>query len=105
MSPVRESSVVRAIVLHLRTNYGAFVFKTHGDHKRAGLPDLIAAVRGKYVAIEVKSPDGRHPVSKRQEAELARIRRAGGLAFVARSVRDVDRELESLRPKGEGQDG
>lgn len=104
MSPVRESSVVRAIVLHLRSE-GAFIFKTHGDHKRAGLPDLIACVHGRYVAIEVKAPGGNHPVSKRQKAELDRIRRAGGLAFVATSVAEVVRELEGLRPKGESQDG
>lgn len=89
----RESSTVALITRHLQRKYGAFVFKTHGDAKRAGLPDLIACIRGRYVAIEVKAPDAKRGATKRQLAELVRITRSGGIAFVASSTAEVDMAL------------
>lgn len=92
MTP-RESSTVKAIVHHLRRNYAALVYKTHGDEKGAGRLDLECCIRGLFVAIEVKAEGASRGATRRQLAEVARIRRAGGIAFVARSVHDVDREL------------
>lgn len=91
----RESATVGGIVRHLKRRYGAVVRKTHGDAKSSGQLDLVACVRGHYVAVEVKAPGARRGLTRRQAAEVARIRRAGGIAFEARSVADVDRELEA----------
>src|SRR5205823_14530862 len=69
---------------------GACLLKTHGHlGQRPGVPDLLACLDGRFVAIEVKAPAGRHPLSLRQQCELEAIRQAGGLAIVARDVSEV----------------
>lgn len=47
----------------------------------------IQHATGRFIAIEVKTPKGR--VSAEQERFLAAVRRAGGIAGVARSVQDA----------------
>lgn len=85
--------------LPIRMNSGAF----GGEHKGKrwyvrlndldGCPDLIVCLSGRFVAVEVKRP-GEKPTDK-QTAALDAIRRAGGLAFVARSVDDVEKALRA----------
>ena len=66
-----------------------------------GISDIIGIVTpmatrlgtpGRLVAVEVKRP-GEEPTIH-QEGFLGVIRLAGGLAFVARSVQDVERALD-----------
>jgi hypothetical protein len=86
---IREADVLATVVdyLHFRRGY---VLKVHGHlGQRPGVPDLIACLGGRFVAIEVKAPCGRHPVSLRQQCELEAIRSAGGLALVATDVAEV----------------
>jgi hypothetical protein len=80
---------------------GAWGFKVHGGPTMmVGLPDLIFCYRGRFVALEVKMPEG--VVSKIQRRRIAEIREAGGAAYVVRSVASavrvlarVDAELDS----------
>lgn len=78
---------------------GAFVVKIHGNgFQRAGLPDLVGAVEGRYVGIEVKLPGKEDTTTTLQAATLAEIRKAGGIAFVSTSVTDtLDILEEALR--------
>lgn len=78
---------------------GSFVVKIHGNgFQRAGLPDLVGCIEGRYVGIEVKLPAGKHKVTDLQAATLASIRKAGGIAFVSTSVADtLDVLEEALR--------
>lgn len=72
---------------------GAWHIKTHGNmFSRAGTPDVLACVNGRFVAIEVKQPGGR--VSPLQIAHIKLIRQAGGVAFVAYSLDEVKRILQ-----------
>jgi len=74
---------------------GAWHIKTHGNmFSKAGTPDLIGSLRGRFIAIEVKQPGG--VVSPLQEAHIKLIRQAGGIAFVAYSLEDVKRELKRV---------
>ena len=67
---------------------GAWHIKTHGNmFSRAGTPDVLACVNGRFVAIEVKQPGGR--VSPLQMAHIKLIRQSNGTAFVAYSLEDV----------------
>jgi len=60
-----------------------------------GCPDVLGQLKdGRLLGVEVKAAKGR--TSPEQVAFLARINRAGGLAFVARDLRDVVRELGPL---------
>ena len=58
-----------------------------------GCPDVLGQLRdGRLLGVEVKAKTGR--LRPEQTIFLQRIRGAGGVAFVARDLRDVLRELE-----------
>lgn len=57
-----------------------------------GCSDVIGMLRdGRFLAVEVKSPAGR--LQPNQRDFLDRVRGNGGVAFVARNLADVVREL------------
>lgn len=58
-------------------------FKVHGNgFMRSGIPDLICCINGRFVAIEIKRPDGKGKVSKLQEIEIYRIKKSDGIAVI-----------------------
>ena len=63
-------------------NEGAYYFfpATHG-YGRSGVPDIIACVNGRFLAIECKA-GGNKPTAL-QTREIENIRIAGGVAVVA----------------------
>lgn len=74
---------------------GAWHIKTHGNmFSRAGTPDVLACVNGRFVAIEVKQPGGR--VSPLQMAHIKLINQAGGVAFVAYSLEETKKHFKKL---------
>lgn len=57
-----------------------------------GIPDVLGILPGgRFLGIEVKRP-GNYP-TPHQAAFLMRIREAGGIAFIAHSVLDVEKNL------------
>lgn len=61
-----------------------------------GCPDVLGMLRdGRLLGVEVKSPTGK--LRPEQAVFLERIRGAGGVAFMARDLRDVHRELNQLK--------
>lgn len=61
---------------------GAYYFfpATHG-YGRSGVPDIIACVNGRFLAIEYKA--GANKPTALQVREIENIRAAGGVAVVA----------------------
>lgn len=49
---------------------------------KAGVPDLLCCVNGRFVAIEVKAEHGR--VSELQRVNIERINKCGGVALVVK---------------------
>ena len=63
-----------------------------------GCPDVLGQLKdGRLLGVEVKAQAGR--LRPEQAVFLERIRAAGGVAFVARDLRDVQRELETAKEK------
>ena len=86
-----EGRIKTAIRGYLRS-IGAFEFLPTQNHfSRAGVPDIICCINGRFVAIEVKTAKGK--VTELQQMCIDEIRAARGVAFVARSVEDVESEL------------
>ena len=91
------------LVSHIRTfaeGRGAWVFKVHGGDspfQEAGVPDILCCYEGRFIGLEVKLAGGK--ASPRQEVVLRRIRRAGGLAVVVRSVSEVEKIFERITRK------
>jgi Holliday junction resolvase len=75
-----ESALTARILRDLKSR-GAWALKVHGSAwQRAGIPDILACVGGRFFAIEVKSP-GKHPTPL-QKREVRQIQESGGTAAV-----------------------
>ena len=59
---------------------------TGAGYGRAGIPDIVACVNGRFLAIECKA--GRGKTTALQDRELQRIRDAGGTAMVIYDTED-----------------
>lgn len=72
---------VKAKVVRLLKNYGAYhFFPSANGYGRAGIPDIICCVNGKFVAIECKA--GNNTTTALQDREIDAIRAAKGAAAV-----------------------
>lgn len=62
---------------------------------KKGVSDIIGCLpNGRFLAIEVKAPMG--SVSDEQMEFIFDVRKNGGIAFVARSVEDVVKQLKEV---------
>lgn len=88
----QENKVQKSIQDYLES-IGAYRFKVHGEiFMRAGIPDIIACLKGRFIGIEVK--DGNNTPSELQLAHGRKIQKAGGIFGVAYSVDDVKKLLK-----------
>jgi Holliday junction resolvase len=77
-------------VLNWLNLQGAWVFTQRMDKRtrgKRGVPDIIACVDGRFLAVELKAAG--NTLEREQEIECNRIRAAGGVVCVAYSLRDV----------------
>ena len=89
-----ERDIAAAILRYLKTVPDCFAWKTHGNQYSAGIPDIIACVGGRFVALEVKTQQGK--LTKLQEITLQRINAAKGKACKVQSVKEVEEILKNL---------
>ena len=83
-----EKDIVQSILRYLKAVPDCFAWKTHGGmYGTAGIPDIIACVRGRFIAFEVKTATGK--ATSLQKATLQKILASGGTAAVVRSVDEV----------------
>lgn len=75
-------------IYHININPGRFM--------RAGIPDLICCVKGAFVAIEVKRPDGKGITSKLQEYNIEEIIKSGGIAVVMENYIEFTKFIDML---------
>lgn len=77
---MKEKNIENRIKRHLK-EIGAYYVKFHATgFTRSGVPDILACIGGRFVAIEVKQENGR--VSDLQEAHQRQIIAAGGVAII-----------------------
>jgi len=90
---VREADITKTI-RDLLNAYGIWHFKMWMGpmSNPKGVSDIIGIYKGRFLAIEVKTPKGK--VTEAQRAFIDRVNKEGGIAFVARSVEDVIEKLE-----------
>lgn len=85
---MREKAIENKIKQYLKTVEDLYFFKEHGGlYGTAGVPDIICCYKGRFIAIEVKAPDGK--ATALQDATIKRIRKAGGVAEIVRSVEEA----------------
>lgn len=94
-----EARLVENIKKYLKSVPELFFWKEHGgQYGTAGIPDLIVCYRGKFLAFEVKTPQGKPTLL--QTVTLRQIARAGGYATIVRSVQEVKDIITALEKEG-----
>jgi len=82
---MKEQTIQKEIIKYLES-IGAYTIKTIRTN-RAGTPDIIACLNGRFIAIEVKRKGNK--ATPLQLAKIEQIRASGGIAFIAYSKDDV----------------
>ena len=86
-----EQKIQKSIIKWLEAE-GHYVVKVISA-SRAGVPDILACVNGKFVAIEVKTPGTQNNISPLQAYNLDKINICGGHAIAAWSLEQVKEKL------------
>lgn len=88
-----ESSIQKAILNILNARKDTWAVKTVTTN-RNGTPDILACIRGRFVAIEVKTAKG--VVAPLQHHQINLINNTGGIAMVARNTQEVKDMLTAI---------
>jgi len=88
---MNEQAIQAKIQKYIKAR-GGYVIKTVTSN-RAGVPDLLCCIKGRFIGIEVKAPGGK--ASPIQLANLTMIEAAGGLAMVAYSAKEVKEYMDA----------
>lgn len=75
-----EAKVKKKIVDILKEAGAYYFFPATGGYGRSGIPDVIACIGGKFLAIECKAGKGK--TTALQDRELVNIWKAGGATWV-----------------------
>ena len=91
----KEQDIQDKIMDYIKSIGGLPVkFNNIGIYAKAGVSDILACNRGRFVAIEVKKP-GNKP-SALQDNFINAINSIGGFAFWADTLQDVKDKLKEL---------
>lgn len=91
----KEQTIQDSIMNYISSIGGLPVkFNNFGIYAKAGVSDILACIKGRFVAIEVKRP-GNKP-SAVQLQFITAVNSIGGLAFWADNLQDVKDKLKEL---------
>jgi len=92
-----ESLLQNTIKKKLNDLDRSFFFKVHGGPMQmAGISDLVGIYKGRFVAIEIKTPENKKGATKLQQWFIKKVNHCGGIGFVARSSEEVFEKMEVL---------
>lgn len=99
MAKTPEGKVKDKVVAVLKEEDVYYFFPATHGYGRSGVPDIIACVNGRFLAIECKA--GTNKPTALQVRELESIRRRGGVAIVTNeenwdTVRDLVRKMKAM---------
>jgi len=91
---MQEKALQSKIIRWLKDR-GAFVVKQHGGvYTEVGIPDLVCCYKGRFIAFELKVKN--NTTTKIQDFKIDRIRKAGGIAEVIRSLDEVKKVIGGI---------
>jgi len=70
--------------------------KRSSKHRYKGVPDIIGFYKGRFWAVEVKTPKRRSQTTPEQAEFLKLATHNGQVAMVATSVEDVEKKIEEV---------
>lgn len=65
-----------------------------GPGSKPGDPDIVVCYKGRYIALEAKSPTGVQ--SSIQKVRMCEIRDSGGIYEIVRTLDDVKKIMETI---------
>lgn len=78
---MKEKEFENQVKKYLKNVPNCWFFKVWGGgFQKSGIPDLIACINGKFVAIELKSENGKP--SELQKMNVSKINHCGGYAII-----------------------
>jgi hypothetical protein len=94
-----EGRIKLRIKQYLRARIGArrdtwYYMPVQSGMGVVGIPDIIACIKGRLIAIETKAPGKRNTVTANQRFQLDGIDRAGGLTLVCDDTEQLYELLE-----------
>ena len=91
----KEQDIQTSIMNYISSIGGLPIkFNNIGIYAKAGVSDILACVKGRFVAIEVKRP-GKKPTAL-QNIFIEAINQIGGIAFWTDNLQDVKEKLKGL---------
>lgn len=94
MEAMKEKIIENKIKKYLKS-IGAYFVKQHGNaFVKSGIPDILVCYHGAFIGIEVKNE--KNKTTLLQDHNLSEIKKAGGIAVVARSVEDVKEKINEI---------
>ena len=77
---VNEAWVKKKVVDYLKSLGVYYFFPVASGYMKAGVPDIICCIKGRFVAIECKA--GKNKTTAIQDKNIEQIRLNGGVAIV-----------------------
>ena len=59
---------------------------------KAGVPDIVCCVKGKFIGLEVKNEKGKQSLN--QQVAEGKIKHTGGKYYIVRSIDDVEKIIK-----------
>ena len=91
---VKESAIQSKILEKLK-KLGCYTVKVQSASK-AGVPDILACYKGKFLCIEVKTPNTKNNTSELQKLNLKQIKSSGGHEAVIWDVEGLEAFLRKI---------
>lgn len=95
---ITERDITRQIRGYLKMKVPCHWKQWQGLGSTPGVPDVVGCYRGRFIGIEIKTPQGR--MSPHQEKWRQLIEEAGGIYIMARSFEDVIAYFEGNKQGG-----
>lgn len=92
----RESALQASVIEYLRGR-DTYVYNAGGSASSAkGTADLLVCYKGRFLALELKRPDGSYGETRQQAIRRGQVVKAGGASAVVASIGDVATVLRQI---------
>jgi len=88
-----EGDLQRQIIRWLKRHHVWHLKVVGSAVQTGGVPDILVCYKSRFIALELKRPDGKGILADRQRAHLDRIEKNGGIGVV---IDDYDKFLELM---------
>lgn len=91
-----EKDFQKQVIKFLKDNNIYYIKVWGGGYQKAGIPDLIICLKGRFIAVELKNEVGKP--SPLQLYNIEKIKKSGGQAFILNpsQFEDFKKEVQKI---------